>query len=107
VLARNGVLPASVRQDVLLLVTELVTNAVRHAEVGPEQSLRVELQFPPRRVRVQVFDPGTGFTRTRAPSRGDESGGWRLFLVDRIAYRWGIRRTASGTCVWFEIRSEA
>jgi anti-sigma regulatory factor (Ser/Thr protein kinase) len=107
VLARNGVLSASVRQDVLLLVTELVTNAVRHAEVGPEQSLRVELQFSPRRVRVQVFDPGTGFTRTRAPSRGDESGGWGLFLVDRIAYRWGIRRTASGTCVWFEIRSEA
>jgi hypothetical protein len=43
VLARNGVLPACVREDVLLLVTELVTNAVRRAEVGPEQSLRVEL----------------------------------------------------------------
>jgi anti-sigma regulatory factor (Ser/Thr protein kinase) len=107
VLARNGVLPASVREDVLLLVTELVTNAVRHADVGPEQSLRVELRFSPRRVRVEVFDPGTGFTRDRAPFRGDESGGWGLFLVDQIAHRWAVRRTASGTCVWFEIRSEA
>jgi anti-sigma regulatory factor (Ser/Thr protein kinase) len=107
VLARNGVLPASVREDVLLLVTELVTNSVRHADVGPEQSLRVELRFSPRRVRVDVFDPGTGFTRALAPSRGDESGGWGLFLVDQIAHRWGVTPTASGTCVWFEIRSEA
>jgi anti-sigma regulatory factor (Ser/Thr protein kinase) len=107
VLARNGMLPDSVRDDVLLLVTELVTNAVRHAEVGPGQYLRVELRFSPRCARVEVVDPGTGFTRALAPSRGDESGGWGLFLVDQIAHRWGVGRTASGTCVWFEIRSEA
>jgi anti-sigma regulatory factor (Ser/Thr protein kinase) len=107
VLARNGVLPASAREDVLLLVTELVTNAVRHADVGSEQSLRVKLRFSPRHVRVDAFDPGTGFTRALAPSRGDESGGWGLFLVNQIAHRWGVRRMASGTCVWFEIRSEA
>jgi anti-sigma regulatory factor (Ser/Thr protein kinase) len=107
VLARNGTLPASVRGDVLLLVTELVSNAVRHAEVGPEQYLRVELRFSPRRVRVEVVDPGSGFTPAQGPSRGGESGGWGLFLVDRIAHRWGVRRTASGTCVWFEIRSVA
>jgi anti-sigma regulatory factor (Ser/Thr protein kinase) len=107
VLARNGDLPGSVRDGVLLLVTELVTNAVRHAKIGPEQSLRVELRFSPSRVRVEVLDPGTGFTPTRAPSRGDEAGGRDLFLVDQIANRWGVRRTASGTCVWFEIRSDA
>jgi serine/threonine-protein kinase RsbW len=107
VLSRNGELPASVRNEVLLLVTELVTNAVRHAEIGPEQSLRVELRFLPSGVRVKVFDSGKGFTRTPAPSRGDESGGWGLFLVDQIADRWGVRPTASGTCVWFEIRSDA
>jgi anti-sigma regulatory factor (Ser/Thr protein kinase) len=107
VLARNGDLPASVRDGALLLVTELVTNAVRHAKIGPEQSLRVELRFSPSRVRVEVLDPGTGFARTRAPSRGDEAGGWGLFLVDQIANRSGVRRAASGTCVWFEIRSDA
>ena len=88
-------------------MTELVTNAVGHAKIGPEQSLRVELRFSPQRVRVEVLDAGTGFTRTGAPSRGDEFGGWGLFLVDQIADRWGVRRTASGTRVWFEVRSDA
>jgi anti-sigma regulatory factor (Ser/Thr protein kinase) len=107
VLAADGALPASVREDVLLLVTELVSNALRHGEVGPERYLRVELRFSPRRVQVGVIDPGTGFTRTLAPSRGDESGGWGLFLVDQIAHRWGVRRMASGNCVCFEITSAA
>ena len=106
VLASNGALPASVRADVLLLVTELVTNAVRHASVGPEQPVRVGLRRLPRLVRVEVTDPGSGFARVHPRSNGDESGGWGLLLVDRIADRWGVWPTASGTCVWFEIRPE-
>jgi len=106
VIASNGALPASVRADVLLLVTELVTNAVRHAGVGPEQPVRVGLCWLPRRVRVEVTDPGDGFARVHARSMGDEWGGWGLLLVDRIADRWGAWPTASGTCVWFEVRSE-
>jgi hypothetical protein len=43
-LAANGGLPSAVRDDVLLLLTELVSNAVRHAEVGPGRAVRVELQ---------------------------------------------------------------
>jgi hypothetical protein len=106
VLAADGTRPASVREDVLLLVTELVSNAVRRGEVGRERYLRVELRFSPRRVQVDVIDAGTGFTRALAPSRGDESGGWGLFL-DQIAHRWGVRRMASGTCASFEITSAA
>jgi anti-sigma regulatory factor (Ser/Thr protein kinase) len=106
VLAGDGALPASVREDLLLLVTELVTNAVRHGDVGPERSLGIELRRLPRRVRVEVVDPGASFTPPRARSRGSESGGWGLFLIDRIADRWGVRRMASGTCAWFELRLE-
>lgn len=106
VLASNGALPASVRADVLLLLTELVTNAVRHAGVGPEQPVRVGLRGLPQRVRVEVTDPGSGFARVHPRSNGDESGGWGLLLVDRIADRWGAWPTASGTCVWFEVRPE-
>src|SRR5918996_507575 len=40
----NGELPSSIRDDVLLLVTELVSNAVRHAEPGADSALRVELR---------------------------------------------------------------
>jgi hypothetical protein len=51
VVACDGQLPAAVRDDVLLLVTELVANAVRHAGVGPDQYLRIELRRWPRRIR--------------------------------------------------------
>ena len=105
-LAGDGTLPASVREDVLLLVTELVTNAVRHAGVGSDRSLGIQLQQWPRRVRVEVVDASATFTPARARSRGGTAGGWGLFLVDRIADRWGVRRMASGTCSWFEIRFE-
>jgi anti-sigma regulatory factor (Ser/Thr protein kinase) len=104
--ASNGALPASVRAEVLLLVTELVTNAVRHAGVGPEQPVRVGLRWSPEGVRVEVTDPGSGFARVHPRANGDESGGWGLLLVDRIADRWGAWPTASGTCVWFEVRPE-
>jgi anti-sigma regulatory factor (Ser/Thr protein kinase) len=104
--AGDGKLPAAARADVLLLLTELVTNAVRHGGVGPDQSLRVGVWQWPRRVRVEVLDPGTRFTQLRPGSRRDEAGGWGLFLVDRIADSWGVARAATGTCVWFEIELE-
>jgi signal transduction histidine kinase len=59
--ARNGALPGAVRDDVLLLLTELVTNAVRHADAGPDRMVRVELRQRPGAVRVAVFDEGPGF----------------------------------------------
>lgn len=106
VLAGNGAVPASLRGDLLLLLTELVTNAVRHSGVRPEQSVRVELRWSPGRVRGEVVDPGTSFTKARVRFRRDETGGWGLLLVDRIADRWGVTRIATGTRVWFEIGSE-
>ena len=101
-LAGNGTLPSSVRDDVLLLTTELVTNAVRHSSAGPEALVRVELRRATDRVRVAVSDEGTGFT-AEAPHERNEADGWGLALVDRIADRWAITSTASGTCAWFEI----
>jgi serine/threonine-protein kinase RsbW len=103
-LAGNGALPSSVRDDVLLLLTELVTNAVRHAAAGADRLVRVEVLQCSRRVRVAVRDEGAGFAREATCFRRDESDGWGLFLVDRIADRWAVVTTATGTCVWFEIR---
>jgi anti-sigma regulatory factor (Ser/Thr protein kinase) len=105
-LALNGELPSSIRDDVLLLVTELVSNAVRHAEPGADRALRVELRRRRQMVRVAVFDGGSGFTAEAPQATRDESGGWGLFLVDQIADRWAVTQTASGTCAWFEIRCE-
>jgi anti-sigma regulatory factor (Ser/Thr protein kinase) len=102
----NGMLPAAIRDDVLLLVSELVTNAVRHAGAGPDRPLHVQLLRGPRWVVVTVADRGPGFTWHPAPPAGNESGGWGLFLVDRIADRWGVECTTSGSRVWFEIAYE-
>ena len=94
------------RENVLLLVTELVTNAVRHAGAGPERPLQLELLHSPGWVAVAVADDGPGYTWRPTPKTGSESGGWGLFLVDQLADRWGVERATSGTRVWFEIAYE-
>ncbi len=101
--AGDPTLPPSARDDVLLLVTELVTNAVRHGGGVPDRSIELDIQREDGYVRVRVVDPGTDFARPESPSHGDSSGGWGLFLVDRIAERWGVCPAPSGTCVWFEL----
>ena len=105
-LANNGQLPATVRDDVLLLVSELVSNAVLHAGAGPERPLHVQLLRGPRWVVVTVSDEGPGFVWHPDTERDNGSGGWGLFLVDQIADRWGVECTASGARVWFELAYE-
>jgi anti-sigma regulatory factor (Ser/Thr protein kinase) len=103
----NGTLPPAIQDDVLLLVSELVTNAVRHAGAGPEGRVQVQVLHGPRSVVVAVTDEGPGFTRNPSPSTGTESGGWGLLLVDQIADRWDVEYTTSGSRVWFKIEYEA
>ncbi len=105
ILAGDGAVPPSAREDILLLVSELVTNGVRHNGVGPDRSLHVALQRSPQRVRVEVSQPGNGFRHKPEPSHSKAGGGWGLILVDRIADRWGITSRADSTCVWFELRA--
>jgi anti-sigma regulatory factor (Ser/Thr protein kinase) len=101
--ARNGALPRAVRDDVLLLLTELVTNAVCHGDAGPDRLVRVEVRQRPGAVRVAVRDEGPGFVAEVKAFNSGDTGGWGLLLVDRIADRWAVTSTATGTCVWFEI----
>lgn len=91
-----------VLEDATLLVSELVTNAVRHAlRTGiPEVELRIGNEGD--RIRVVVSDPGDGFVvHPRLPT-ASESSGWGLYLVDRIADRWGVVNGDRNE-VWFEI----
>jgi anti-sigma regulatory factor (Ser/Thr protein kinase) len=99
----EGPKPAWPRHDVLLLVSELVANAVRHAGVGADRYLRVELRRWPQRVRVEVIDAGGLFAPVRPRPIDDEPGGWGLVLVERIAARWGVGHGAPGNRVWFEV----
>jgi len=104
IVSGDGALPEPVRDEVLLLATELVGNAVRHAGVGPDESLEVEVRCRPRQVRVAVVDPGAGFEPP--VTRPDGPGGWGMVLLDGIADRWGVTREPEGTRVWFEIDFE-
>jgi anti-sigma regulatory factor (Ser/Thr protein kinase) len=86
----------------MLLVSELITNAVRHAPTPERSEVELRIRNEPEKVRVVVADPGSGFVpRSRLPTISDGSG-WGLYLVDRIADRWGVL-TQDRTEVWFEL----
>jgi len=91
------------KEIVLLLASELVTNAVRHAATPFEITVDVE----PDRVKVAVIDgdPGHG-PRVRHPGP-DDTNGRGLLLVDQLSAVWGSDRTGSGKAVWFTLASAA
>jgi anti-sigma regulatory factor (Ser/Thr protein kinase) len=93
---------AKVLEDATLLVSELVSNAVRHAPREGMPEIELRLRLDPERVRVVVSDPGPGFVAAPRLPTASESSGWGLYLVDRIADRWGVI-TKNRSEVWFEI----
>ncbi|CAA9520668.1 MAG: hypothetical protein AVDCRST_MAG45-2478 [uncultured Solirubrobacterales bacterium] len=87
---------------VRLLVSELVTNSVRHGL--PDESGHIELFVSATResVRVEVLDAGAGFA-PRARVEGQDAGsGWGLHLLEVLSHRWGSEHHR-GTRIWFEI----
>jgi anti-anti-sigma factor len=90
----------------LLLTSELVTNAVVHAHSAGETPIALRITTYDDGVRVEVEDAGPGFDPA-SPRSGHEEGGQGLYLVERCAARWGARRIetdrGSRFCVWFEL----
>ena len=90
--------------DIALLVSELVTNSVRHGGAGADDRLELSALREGERLRVEVTAWGPGFARDARPRRPtDEVGGWGLVLVERLADRWGVERDGDATVVWFEL----
>jgi anti-sigma regulatory factor (Ser/Thr protein kinase) len=83
---------------VLLLTSELVTNAYRHARTETRVSARSERG----RIRIEVRDVGGGEPELR-PLDTDRVDGRGLQIVDALADRWGYESNADGTAVWFEL----
>ena len=79
-----------------LLVSELVTNAVKYGGDGP---VRLEVAANPDRLRAEVIDSGSGFEATERAA--GQVGGWGLPLVEHLADRWGTFK--GSTHVWFEL----
>ncbi|WP_055557611.1 ATP-binding protein [Streptomyces sp. NBRC 110028] len=92
-------------EDVLLVVSELVTNACLHAD-GPEE-LRVSCNA--KVLRLEVVDLGTGTPAPRTPHRAGRPGGHGMFIVQRLCLDWGVVRNAegSGKTVWAELAAPA
>jgi GAF domain-containing protein/anti-sigma regulatory factor (Ser/Thr protein kinase) len=101
----SGRLGDRTAQDVRLLATELVANAVRHTGVVGG-TVEVELRVAGDRVHLSVLDDGPGFAPPERPiSTPDGPGGWGLYLIDRRALRWGSERGERHR-VWLELERD-
>ncbi len=88
-------------ETVRLLISELVTNAVRHGGDGEPVELHAQWNS---HLRVEVMDHGRGFAPKPRSGPADEPGGYGLFLVGTLADRWGVD-TDDCTTVWFELEA--
>jgi anti-sigma regulatory factor (Ser/Thr protein kinase) len=94
--------PVEKLRDVRLLVSELVTNAVRHAKLSSADVIRLVLEVADHALRVEVHDPGGGFVPTTPTPDPARPSGWGLYLVAELSDRWGVDSDET-TLVWFEL----
>jgi anti-sigma regulatory factor (Ser/Thr protein kinase) len=88
-------------QDVQLLASELVTNAIRHSE---RDDVSVVVRSSATMLRVEVANAGAAFDEVALPEPSHETaGGWGLRIVELIAHRWGVDPSPDGVQVWFEV----
>ena len=88
-------------EDVRLLLTELVTNALRHSKASAGDEIGVKAEVRDGTVRLEVSDPGNdGPVTPREP--GSNGGGYGLFLVERLTDQWGVD-SRDRTTVWAEL----
>ena len=99
-LDRNGWADAT--EVVVLLTSEVVTNAIRHAG----SPCRVDVRITEDSVRVEVTDGSTQPVRLRRVPCDAESGRG-LFLLDRLARHWGTHQRSAGKSVWFDVEGSA
>jgi anti-sigma regulatory factor (Ser/Thr protein kinase) len=100
--ALDGRADPDVLDDVRLLLSEIVTNAVRHSGSPSGARIGLAVSVAGGAVRAEVTDAGRGFRPAPRSAPWTEAGGWGLHLVDNLASRWGVDRGAP-VRVWFEI----
>ena len=84
-----------------LVISEVVTNAVRHGS----DSERIDLAVTPKPefLCVQVTDDGPGLAPRPRALETEDDGGFGLFFVEQLTRRWGVTRENRRTRVWFEL----
>ncbi len=93
--------------DLALIVSELVTNSVIHAHVGPEETVTVECTMFHDRLRITVTDPGSRLEPRLRPLDPCGGGGYGLRIVTELSLAWGVMRDGLGaTSVWCDVARE-
>lgn len=85
--------------DLAIVVSELVTNSVRHSGLYPGEPIELYVRAEPKRLRVQVSDSSSGFEPATASHDPLMESGWGLRLVEGLMDRWGV---LPGDGVWAE-----
>ena len=91
---------AHLEETALLVVSELVTNAVLHARAGAS-AIALRLETSGDRLRIEIHDGDPCGPDPRTPTPLDESG-FGLLLVEAMADKWGVLQTSTGKAVWAE-----
>lgn len=84
-----------------LLVTELVTNSLRHAGAD---AVELVVSVDPEQVRVEVVNAGAPFVPVPREAADDPDPGWGLYLVDSLSQAWGVQDDSGCQRVWFELQ---
>ena len=92
-------------EDAQLLVSELVTNAIRHAGLEEADTIKLVVETGDRALRIEVCDTGPGFELTEPAPDPTRPSGWGLYLVRELSDRWGVERT-DVSIVWFVLDRE-
>ena len=101
----NGNLDGPLLSDLRLLVSEMVANRVAASARGPAEWLELHLDANDHNVHVRLVDVGRHWVFEPAPHSFDpeDSSGWSLYLIDRLADRWGVERADPAITIWFEL----
>jgi serine/threonine-protein kinase RsbW len=92
-----------VADEVVLLSSELATNAVLHSASGADGTFSVSVLVDVRLIRVEVHDLGSVTVPTIRRSHQPGESGAGLSVVDTMADRWGFHGGPRGRVVWFEM----
>jgi anti-sigma regulatory factor (Ser/Thr protein kinase) len=90
--------------DAALVISELLSNALRHAEPLPGSSIRVAWHLDAGSVQVSVSDGGAPTRPELGEPTPYNTGGRGLRIVERLSRRWGTLSDAEGTTVWAEVQ---
>ena len=92
------------QDDLRLLVSEVVTNSVRHRDPADEDWIRLRVESGDGHIRVEVHTPGGEIAFERVSKAGAlRESGWGMYLLENLADRWGVATHDDDSCVWFEL----